>query len=415
MAAPPERTRSKRTRITILVALALVGASVGGYLWVRSRRVPPPRFETANVDRGAIVAKVTATGTLSALVTVQVGAQVSGRIEKLFVDYNSVVKKGDLIALIDPELFNAALAQAKANLLAAQAAVVKDRVMVFDGERTYKREKELRAQNLVAQSDLDTSETTYLAAKAQQQADEATVAQSNANLEQARVNLAYCKIFAPISGMVIQRNVDVGQTVAASFTAPVLFTIAEDLTHIQVDTNVAEADVGKLADGMTATFTVDAYANERFQGKIRQIRNASTTLQNVVTYDAVIDVENKDLKLRPGMTANATVIYAERSDVVRVPNAALRFRPPPGMMGGKEHKEHHAETGTAGALPKKPGERSVYSVKDDKPVLASIRVGVTDGTYSELLDGELEPGEALITGLTTAGQSAMAQRMRSPF
>jgi HlyD family secretion protein len=385
---------------------------VGGYILVRSRRKPPPRFETALVDRGPIVAKVTATGTLSALVTVQVGAQVSGRIQKLFVDYNSVVKKGDLIALIDPELFNAALAQSKANLLAAEASVGKDKVMVRDAERTYRREKELREQNLVAQSDADTAETTYLAAKAQQQADEATVAQARANMEQARVNLEYTKIYAPISGMVIARNVDVGQTVAASFTAPVLFTIAEDLTRIQVDTNIAEADVGKLADGMTATFTVDAFTNESFQGKIRQIRNASQTLQNVVTYDAVIDVENKELKLRPGMTANVTVVYAERGDVVRVPNAALRFRPPPGLT---KPKNGHAEVGTAGPLPKKPGERTVYTVKAEEPVAVAIRVGVTDGTYSELLEGELGPGDALITGLTNAGQSAMAQRLRSPF
>jgi HlyD family secretion protein len=412
MVAPPSNGRRKPFRILMPLALALVGATIGGYLWLRSRRTPPTPFETAAVDRGPIVAKVTATGTLSALVTVQVGSQVSGRVQQLFVDYNSIVKKGDLIARLDPEYFNAALAQAKANQMASQAAVAKDRVLVADGERTYKRLQSLRAQNLVAQSDADTAETTYLAAKAQLQADEATVAQSKASLAQAEVNLAYTKIYAPISGMVIQRNVDVGQTVAASFQAPVLFTIAEDLTHIQVDTNIAEADVGKLTDGMTATFTVDAYANESFQGKIRQIRNASQTLQNVVTYDAVIDVENKELKLRPGMTANVTVIYAERGDVVRVPNAALRFRLPPGLAGAKDH---HAEAGTAGALPKKPGQRTVYVAKADQPDAVTVRVGVTDGTTSELLDGPLQPGNLLITGLTSAGQSAMAQRMRSPF
>ena len=364
------------------------------------------------VDRGPIVAKITATGTLSALLTVQVGSQVSGRILKLFVDFNSTVKKGDLIAQIDPELFNAALAQAKANLLSAQASVAKDHVQVKDAERTFKRMKELRAQNLIAQSDADTAETTFLAAGAQLQADEANVAQAKANLHQAEVNLTYTNIYTPISGMVIQRSVDVGQTVAASFQAPVLFTIAEDLTHIQVDTNISESDVGKLADKMVATFTVDAYPNESFQGTIRQIRNAPQTLQNVVTYDAVIDVENKDLKLRPGMTANVTVVYAERKDVIRVPNAALRFRPPAGLMEGKEHKDKgEAHTATA----PKPGQRTVYTAKEDKPVRIPIHVGVSDGVYSELLEGSLEAGEALITGLTAAAQSAMAQKMRAPF
>jgi HlyD family secretion protein len=411
MPTPPLNGRRKN-RFLVPLALAIVAAlSVGGYFLARARRADPPRFETATVDRGPIVAKITATGTLSALVTVQVGSQVSGRILKLFVDFNSVVKKGDLVAQIDPELFNAALAQAKASLLAAEASVAKDKVQVFDTERTYRRMKELRAQNLIAQSDADTAETASLAAKAQLQADEANVAQNKANLHQAEVNLTYTNIYAPISGMVIQRSVDVGQTVAASFQAPVLFTIAEDLTHIQVDTNIAESDVGKLADKMVATFTVDAYPNESFQGVIRQIRNAAQTLQNVVTYDAVIDVENKDLKLRPGMTANVTVVYAERKDVVRIPNAALRFRLPASMAGSKGH---HGEAGTASALPK-PGERTVYTVKDNKPIAATIRVGVTDGTTSELVDGSLQSGDELITGLTAYAQSAMAQKLRSPF
>jgi len=410
--APPPLNGRRKIRIAVPLAIAVVVAgSIGAYFFVRSRRTPPPRFESAAVDRGPIVAKITATGTLSALVTVQVGSQVSGRILKLFVDFNSIVKKGDLIAQIDPELFNAALAQTKANLLAAEASVAKDHVQVTDAERTYKRMKELRAQNLIAQSDADTAETVFLAAKAQAQADEANVAQAKASLHQAEVNLTYTNIYAPISGMVIARNVDVGQTVAASFQAPVLFTIAEDLTRIQVDTNIAESDVGKLADKMVATFTVDAYPNESFQGTIRQIRNASQTLQNVVTYDAVIDVQNTDLKLRPGMTANVTVVYAERQDVVRVPNAALRFRLPAGLAPPKERR---AETGTAGALPK-PGQRTVYTVKDDKPVPNTIRVGVTDGSTSELLEGPLQAGDELITGLTSSGQSAMAQKMRSPF
>jgi len=409
MTGPEVATRKRSTgRVLVWAGAAVAILAVAAFAVSRFRAAPPPRFETEAVDRGTLIAKVTATGTLSALVTVQVGAQVSGRIIQLLVDYNSVVKKGDLIARIDPEIFEAAVAQNKANLLSAQAAVGKAKVERINTERLYKRQKELREKNLVAQQDADTAETNYLEAVAQVTADEATVAQVKASLVQAEVNLKYTRIYAPNSGTVIQRNVDVGQTVASAFQAPVLFTIAEDLTHMQVDTSVAEADVGKLSDGMTATFTVDAYRDDIFTGKIRQIRNAPQTLQNVVTYDAVIDVDNRDLKLRPGMTANVTVVWAERKDVLRISNAALRFRPPADLLKGTKPSRD------ATAAPVSPSIRTLWVLRGDRPEAVKVKVGVTDGTTSEILDGPLKVGDSVITGMLP-GQSAAAARMRSPF
>src|SRR5215813_2775897 len=327
----PDDRAFRRRRLAWLGAglLVLLAAFVG---WRVLRRQPPLVFTTASTDQGPMVARVTATGVLSALVTVQVGSQVSGRIAKLHTDYNATVKKGQLIAEIDPALFQANLEQAKANVLSAQGQLDQAIAKAVDAKRQHHRDQPLRAQNLIAQADLDTAEANWKAAEATVVAQRGNLAQAKAQLIQARVNLDYTTIESPIDGTVISRSVDVGQTVAASLQAPTLFTIAGDLKQMQVDTSVAEADVGKLADRMEATFVVDAFPDERFKGTIRQIRNAPQTQQNVVTYDAVIDVANPDLKLRPGMTANVTVVYASRPDVVRVPNAALRFRPSPEML-----------------------------------------------------------------------------------
>src|SRR5512133_3066104 len=315
-----------RRRAVLAIAIVLaVGAALWG--WRATHRPAAITYETQPADRGAVVAKVTATGTLSALVTVQVGSQVSGRLAQVLVDFNSPVKKGQLIARIDPQLFDAAVEQARANLVAANGNLAKSRAQAVDADRQAKRSASLAEQKLVAQADADTAASNADAARAQVAATEGSVSQARAALHQAEVNLAYTKIVSPTDGVVISRNVDVGQTVAASLQAPTIFVIAEDLARMQVDTNVAESDVGKLQSGMDATFTVDAYPGERFRGTVRQIRNAPQTVQNVVTYDAVIDVRNPDLKLRPGMTANVSFVWAQRQDVLRVPNAALRFRP----------------------------------------------------------------------------------------
>jgi HlyD family secretion protein len=407
------RSRARTVALALVVAAVIAGAGWWGY---RTYRAPPkPRYETATADRGEIVAKVTATGTLSALVTVQVGSQVSGRIQQLFADFNSPVEANEVIARIDPALFEATAGQARANLFAAQGNLTKARVQAEDAAKQFHRSETLAERKLIAQADLDTARTTADAARASVAAAEGSVEQAKASLHQAEVNLAYTTILSPIHGIVISRNVDVGQTVAASLQAPTLFVIAEDLKKMQVDTSVAEADIGKLSSAMEASFAVDAYPNERFTGSVRQIRNAPQTVQNVVTYDAVIDVDNADLRLKPGMTANVTFVYAERDDVLRVPNAALRFRPPasfgaPPGGGGAEGKGRRGgardegkgggagdATAAASAGSAAGRSRAVWVLEGGEPRRARIRTGLTDGTYTEVLEGDVKEGDELVT------------------
>ncbi|MCU1276758.1 MAG: secretion protein HlyD, partial [bacterium] len=336
----------KRALVAALVVL-VAGAAV--YFFLHGRKPAAVHYETAKVTRGNITARVTATGTLSALVTVQVGSQVSGRISQINVDFNSPVKKGQVVARIDPQLFAAAMENAKANVAAAEGQLAQSKANAKNAELQRQRSRKLREQNLVAQADLDTAEATADAAVANVAMQTGQLAQARAQMHQAQVNLDYTTIISPTDGTVISRAVDVGQTVAASLQAPTLFTIAQDLTKMQVDTSVAEADVGKLKPQMAATFTVDAYPAERFRGTVRQIRNAPTTVQNVVTYDAVIDVDNSDLKLKPGMTANVTFVFAEKRDSLRVANAALRFKPPAELLAPA------APSGGAAAATKRRG------------------------------------------------------------
>jgi HlyD family secretion protein len=427
--------------VVALATIAYFGFGLGG-------KKSDLNYETAKVDRGRIVAKVTATGTLSPLVTVQVGSQVSGRILALYVDFNSPVKKGEVIARIDPQFFEAEIQQARANLSAAQGNLTKSRAQAKDSQLQYQRAESLAKQNLVAQADLDTAKATSDAAAATVTASEGAVEQARAALHQAEINLAYTTIVSPTDGMVISRNVDVGQTVAASLQAPTLFTIAEDLRKMQVDSSVAEADVGKLRPGMEASFFVDAYPSERFTGVVRQIRNAPQTIQNVVTYDAVLDVSNPDLKLKPGMTANITFITSERGDVLRVPNAALRFRPPPEMLarlkaggagGASGGSDASAQTGAtrrgeggqqgtgeggAGGAPRgrgrganaggagglaTPDRKTVWVLRDDQPTPVPFRAGVSDGSLTEVAEGELREGDRVITGMSGGSTPSSSQ------
>ena len=415
----------------LLIAASCVVIAGGIYFFAFRSKSSELSYETSKVDRGRIVSRVTATGTLSPLVTVQVGSQVSGRIQALYADFNSTVKKGEVIAKIDPQFFQAEVQQARANLSAAQGNLVKSQAQARDSELQYERAQALAKQNLVAQSDLDTSKANADAAKATVTASAGQVEQARASLHQAEINLAYTTIFSPTDGTVISRNVDVGQTVAASLQAPVLFSIAENLTKMQVDSSVAEADVGKLLPGMDASFFVDAYPSQRFTGKVRQIRNAPQTVQNVVTYDAVLDVANPDLKLKPGMTANITFITAEVGSALRVPNAALRFRPPPEMLaslskGSRGSREGgvSAQTaegggaggrrgggrggggrwrgaaGTDGSDTPTPDRKTVWVLRDDKPVRVTFRAGVSDGSLTEVAEGELREGDQVITAVT---------------
>jgi HlyD family secretion protein len=388
--------RSLSTIIWISVLLLGGAATYRFGPWFKGRDKEPP-YVTAQLNRGSIVAKVTASGTLSALKTVQVGSQLSGRIKKLYADFNSEVKKDQLIAEIDPQLFTAALEQSRANYTAAEGDLLKSKVQAQDADRQLARQKALAGQNLVAQADFDTAQANADIARAQIAASNGRLAQARAALHQAEVNLTYTTIESPIDGVVISRNVDEGQTVAASMQAPILFTIAEDLRKMHVDTSVAEADVGKLFPEMKATFNVDAYPNEKFDGVVRQIRKSPQTLQNVVTYDAVIDVANPDLKLLPGMTANVTFVYAEQPDVLRVPNAALRFRP---SADAVEARGAGAKTAPKAALkPADPAsrKRSIYVLRDAKPAPVEIKTGITDGSFTEVIEGPLHEGDTVIT------------------
>jgi HlyD family secretion protein len=412
--------------IWVLVFLGLAGGA--GYWFVLGpgkKKEPEVRFETAAVDRGSITSKITATGTLSALVTVQVGSQVSGRVAEILADFNSQVTKGQVIARLDPQLFKAALEQAQANHAAARANLTRAEVQAMEAERQYKRTHSLAEQKFVPQAEADTAEANAQAARAQVEAARASVQQTKAQLNQAKVNLDYTTIHSPIDGVVISRNVDVGQTVAASLQAPTLFVIAEDLRRMQVDASVAEADVGKLRPGAEATFGVDAFPGEKFRGTIRQIRNAAQTVQNVVTYNAVIDVDNAELKLRPGMTASVTFVHAQRDGVLRVRNAALRFRPTPEVlasMGRAGPPGASGPAGTSGAPGTSPGgtsrpragttgapggekaadpsRRTVWVMRGEKPVSVDVRTGVTDGTATELLEGPLREGDRLVTDVS---------------
>ncbi|HXX65967.1 MAG TPA: efflux RND transporter periplasmic adaptor subunit, partial [Polyangiaceae bacterium] len=359
--------------IVVVSAVVLFGAA---WHYYRKHRPPPVTYQTAEVTRRRVVGKVTATGTLLATVTVQVGSQVSGNIQKLLADYNSTVKKGQLIAKINPLIFEAAVEQAKANYASAKAALVSARAQADLAGKQLAREQALEKDNLAAKQDVDTAQSNADVTTAQVQVATAALAQSEAQLHQAETNLSFTNIVSPIDGTVISRSVDVGQTVAASLQAPTLFTIAEDLRKMQVNTNVSEGDVGRVEEGMAATFTVDAFPGQRFRGRVSQIRNAATTVQNVVTYDAVIDVDNSDLRLRPGMTANVTIVYADHRDVLAVPNAALRFRPPPEAnvqartrapsdrrRGGEGAESGSASSGsdgsgTSGGAPRAPGAAS---------------------------------------------------------
>lgn len=354
------------------------------------------QFETVPVERGRIVAKLVASGSLSPLVTVQVGSQVSGRISNLYADFNSVVKKGQVIAKIDPQIFEAAVEQAKANFLVAQANLTKAKVQAIEAQKQNARTKTLASKKLVAPADEDSASANAESAAAQVAAAEAALAQTRAALNQTKVNLAYTTIVSPINGVVISRNVDVGQTVAASLQAPTLFSIAEDLAKMQIHTSVAEADIGRVQPQMKVTFNVDAYPRENFTGLVSQIRNSPQTVQNVVTYDVVVDVENPQLRLKPGMTANVTFVYAESGEGLRVPNAALRFTPPASILNALGKKP--APNFSPSTQPTEQVHwRKLWILRGQTPTMVRVRVGISDGSFTQIVEGELAEGDLVIT------------------
>jgi HlyD family secretion protein len=385
--------------VIIPIVLALLA---GGGWYLLHKRTPEVTYKTAKVERGPIVATVTATGNLSAVTTVSVGTQVSGTIQKLHVDYNSRVKRGQTIAEIDPSLFNAAVEQATGNALNAEANRQKARVTLADAERTLKRNQQLLKDGIVSQGDYDLAETAVQSAQAALKAAEGSIAQTRGALLQSRTNLGYSIIRSPVDGVVISRAVDVGQTVAASFQTPTLFTIAQDLTKMRIEVSVDEADISRVREGQKATFTVDAYPEQTFAGNVVQVRNAPVITQNVVTYVVVVNVDNTDLRLKPGMTANVAVEVGRVDNALKLPAAALRFKP----KGDGDSKEKRAGQTDGGAQQsamgsgkgggRKGGGPQVYQLKEGKPVALAVKTGMADNSGYEMLEGALKEGDEVI-------------------
>ncbi|GAB6183127.1 efflux RND transporter periplasmic adaptor subunit [Thermodesulfovibrio hydrogeniphilus] len=379
----------KKKKILIIIAIFVIIAALTAIFVLSGSK--KQQFKTVKVQKGEITQIVTATGTVNPVTTIIIGTRVSGTIVALYADYNSQVKKGQLIAQIDPTPFENELKQAEADVLNTKASLFKAEVTLKDAERTLKRKQELFKRDLIARSELDDAETAYNSAKAQYEIALAQVKKAEAGLRQAKTNLGYTRIVSPVNGVVIAKNVEVGQTVAASFQTPTLFTVAPDLTKMQVDTNVDEADISKIKTGMDATFTVDAYPDRKFKGTVSQIRLSPTVTQNVVTYNVVISVDNSHLLLKPGMTANVTFVVESKKDIIKIPNAALRFRMPNAPVSKQQ---------------------GVWVLRERKPVRVNVKTGISDGEWIEVIEGQLKEGEEVIvdTGKSQKGSSQNTPR-----
>ncbi len=413
--------KTKKMLISIVLLLAAGGAS---YAYWRMGSVPEePPYLTAPVSKANIRQVVSSTGTLQAVTTVLVGSQVSGTIAKLNADYNSKVTKGQIVAQLDQARFAARVEETRANMLAAEANLAKAKVTMEDTARTLKRTQELKQRELVSQSELDAAQTAYDAARSQVNVSQSQVGQAKASMNQAQIDLGYTVIRSPVDGIVISRSVDVGQTVAASLSAPTLFTIANDLTKMEVHTNVDEADIGNIFEGQEVSFTVDAHAQRRFRGKVYQVRNAPQVIQNVVTYDSVVRINNKELLLKPGMTANVQFLVAQKEDALAIPNIALRFRPPnekneaqnllrrqqarAAPQVGQRRTRRAGGSGVGGGEGRRVRQVKVYMLKDGTAQPVDVRAGITDGSKTEIVAG-LNENDLVIIGLSS-GATAQAQ------
>jgi HlyD family secretion protein len=380
----------------------VVGGAVFGWRWYEAKAATPPVYQTAEIVRTDVRTVVTASGTLSPRVTVEVGSQVSGRIAEILVDFNSEVKKDQVVARLDTQLLEADIAKAKASLRVAQASLQRAQSEATVAKSEHARADKLVGQGILSKTEQETLAAADLSAKANVASARATLSQAQAALEQAETNLEYAVILSPIDGIVISRDVDIGQTLQASMTPPILFTIAQDLRKMEVHTSVAEADVGQVQQGMKVEFTVDAHPGNTFEGVVKEVRFSPTTVQNVVTYDAVVSIENPELKLRPGMTAQVSFIAQERKDVLAVPNTALRFRPPTdgddaSATKAESKREGGGRRDGAGATKK----RSVYVLVDGRLDERELELGLADERFTEVLGGELAEGETVVTGIET--------------
>ena len=396
-------------RLGIILGVVAIGLAIGGYMFFNGERKVPVRYRTAAIERGSVVSVVSATGTINPVVSVQVGTQVSGMIKSLHADFNSQVKAGDKIATIDPEPFKARRDQAAGNLEMARSNVARSKADLAQRKRERDRVQSLVAQEFVSQNDVDVALTNYQSAEAQLRVSEAQVKQAEAVLNAADLELKYTVIRSPVDGVVVARNVEVGQTVASSFATPNLFLIALDLTKMQVDTNVSESDIGGITEGKGAAFSVDAYPGVRFEGVIRQVRLAPINVQNVVTYNVVVAVDNKDLRLKPGMTANVSIVVAQKDQVLKVPNAALRFSPPQSertggaSSGGKPVKVDAGSYSLDGSANSGGQARKVWKLGvTGEPEAVVVHTGISDGVSTEVLDGAVAEGDMVVIGIESA-------------
>lgn len=382
--------------ITKYAIVGVLIAVLGGYACTPQKQVDS--YLTKKLEKGDITEKITATGTINPISTVNIGTQVSGTISEILVDYNTKVTKGQLLAQIDPALFEATVAQKKAalDIAKAQVNVVKNDIVYYQKHLT--RIKKLNRSKYSADSELESAQRDYDNAVVQKALREAEVQQAQAALDQAEIDLKYTKIVSPVDGIVVSKEVEVGQTVAASFQTPTLFNVAEDLTKMQIETSVVEADISKVKEGQMVEFSVDSYPDETFYGVVTQVRNEAITTSNVVTYEVIIEIDNKDLKLKPGMTANVEIITAEKQGVFLVPNKALRFFVQDASGEVQRYKD-----------------KGVWILVNGKPVRLSISVGVADDDKTEISSDKLnENMEVIIEKVGADAEKAAQMRMRMP-
>ena len=381
-AAPAQLHRGRLWVYSGLAAMLVIVAI--GFVWRFSGGSGTVHYTTAAVTRGAVTRAVTATGTVNPVLTIIVGSYVSGVIQQINCDYNTEVKQGQICAKIDPSPYQTVVDQNRANLGVARAQLEKDNANLEYAQVTYDRSARLAQTNAVSKDVLDNARSALDQARAQIGVDQATITQREAQLAAAEVNLGYTNIVSPVDGTVVSRNVTVGQTVAASFQTPTLFLIATDLTNMQVDTNVSESDIGEIKNGNKALFTVDAFPKRTFEGSVTQIRQSPQNIQNVVTYDVVVSVDNRDLTLKPGMTAATRVVTDQRPDVMRVPSQAL----------------HYAPSGIARTASRagEPGQANVWVLRDGQPTPVLIVAGLDDDSFVEVVKGDLRPGDPVIVG-----------------
>ena len=406
-------------RIGLILSVLAVGVGIGGYVFFNGERKAPVRYRTAPVERGQVISVVSATGTINPVVSVQVGTQVSGMIKSLHADFNSRVKVGDIVAVIDPEPFKARREQAASNLDMARASVARARAELAQRKRELSRVEVLLPEQFVSQNDADVATTNYQNAEAQLRVTEAQVKQAEAAVNAADLELKYTVIRSPVEGIVVARNIEVGQTVASSFATPNLFLIALDLTKMQVDTNVSESDIGGMSEGKEAVFTVDAYPGISFTGIVKQVRLAPISVQNVVTYNVVVSVDNADLRLKPGMTANVSIVVAQKDQVIKVPNAALRFVPPKGEgsprdAGGRSSKGDTARPVTLNGRTMET--RAVWKQTESRELVAvPVQTGISDGALTEIISGSLTEGDLIVIGIERSGDERRGNELPPGF